>query len=507
MSRRVPLKRARAALLILASVLAGCEVGPNYHRPTAPISTTFKEAAGWVPSRPVDALDKGAWWSMFNDPVLDGLERRVAISNQTVKEYEAAYREAHQIVAEARASFFPTLSAVADATRSRGATALSTTGSTLSTTGTTNGATTGMTTTGATGAVANGGGITSNSFTAALEATWAPDLWGKIRRTIESDKALAQASAADIANAKLSAQAALAEDYLDLRVIDDETRLYNGIIDSYKRFLTLTQDQVREGTQPQSAVLSAQTQLYGAQSSLIALGVSRAEMEHAIAILVGVAPADLTIAPTTTALGRDVPSPPLAVPSTLLQRRPDIAGAERRMASGNALIGVAVSAYFPDLTLSGDYGGAGSSLSHLFSASNTLWSLGADASETLLDFGLRRAQVKAAKAVYDEDVATYRETVLTALQGVEDELASLRIYQQQQEVASETEQAAQKALKLDLDEYREGVIDYTTVMTAQATALNASLSVLSVLENRLQASVLLVENLGGGWSTLDLPKS
>jgi NodT family efflux transporter outer membrane factor (OMF) lipoprotein len=472
----------RAAVLAVA--LGGCAVGPNYHRPSAPVSAAFKEAEGWTPSHPVDALDKGAWWSMFNDPELDALERRVAVSNQTVKQFEAAYRQAHEIVAEARASYFPTIGAVAQAGQSKGAAA---------TTATT------------AGGVASGGTRATRSYEAALDATWVPDLWGRIRRTVESNKALAQASAADLANARLSAQAALAQDYFLLRVLDEETRLYSDTVAGYQRLLKLTQDQVREGTQPQSAVLTAETQLYGAQAAQTVVGVTRAQMEHAIAILVGVAPADLTIAPAP--FRRQVPTPPLAVPSTLLERRPDIAAAERRMASGNALIGVAVASYFPNVTLSGDYGSAASSLGQLFKASSTLWSFGADGAETLLDFGLRRAQVRAARAAYDQNVAAYRQTVLTAFQGVEDELAALRIYQQEQATLLLTEQAAQQTVKLDLDEYREGTVDYTTVIAAQAALLATSLNVLIVIENRLNASVLLVENLGGGWTTADLPRS
>ena len=479
------------AAAVVAVALGGCAVGPNYSRPSAPAPPVFKEAAGWTPSHPVDALDKGAWWSMFDDPELDALEQRVAISNQTVKQFEAAYRQAHDIVAEARAAFFPTVSANAQAVRSKGPVATSPTGG---------GATTGPAGVAAAGAATR----PSTTFEATLEAAWVPDLWGKIRRTVESDTALAQASGADLANARLSAQASLAQDYFQLRVLDEQTRLYGDTVAGYQKLVKLTQDQVREGTQPQSAVLTAQTQLYGAQAALIAIGVMRAQMEHAIAILVGVAPADLTIAPAP--FRRQVPTPPLAVPSTLLERRPDIAAAERRMASGNALIGVAVSSYFPDVTLSGDYGAATSSLGRLFTASSTLWSFGADAAETLLDFGARRAQVRAARAGYDEDVAVYRQTVLTAFQGVEDELAALRIYQQEQDVLLLTEQAAQQTVKLDLDEFREGTVDYTTVIAAQASLTSASLNVLTTVENRLNASVLLVEDLGGGWTTGDLPK-
>jgi NodT family efflux transporter outer membrane factor (OMF) lipoprotein len=488
MTRGGPWPWAAAAVAV---ALGGCAVGPNYSRPSAPAPPVFKEAAGWTPSHPVDALDKGVWWSMFDDPELDALERRVATSNQTIKQFEAAYRQAHDIVAEARASFFPTVSANAQAVQSKGPVATSPTGG---------GATTGPAGVAAAGAATR----PSTTFEATLEAAWVPDLWGKIRRTVESDTALAQASGADLANAKLSAQAALAQDYFQLRLLDEEARLFGDTVAAYERLVKLTQDQVREGTQPQSAVLTAQTQLYGAQASLIATGVMRAQMEHAIAVLVGVAPADLTIAPAP--FRRQVPTPPLAVPSTLLERRPDIAAAERRMASGNALIGVAVSSYFPDVTLSGDYGAATSSLGRLFTASSTLWSFGADAAETLLDFGARRAQVRAARAGYDEDVAVYRQTVLTAFQGVEDELAALRIYQQEQDVLLLTEQAAQQTVKLDLDEFREGTVDYTTVIAAQASLTSASLNVLTTVENRLNASVLLVEDLGGGWTTGDLPK-
>ncbi len=484
---------ARVAGVVAALALSGCAVGPKYLRPSAPTPMAFKEAAGWTPSHPVDAIDKGAWWAMFNDPDLDALEQRVAASNQTVKQFEAAYRQAHEIVAQARASFFPTLGAIANAERGKGAAA---TGSS-----TLNGAGVGATSPTSGVPIAS---RPSTTYEAALEASWVPDLWGKVRRTVESDKALAQASGADLANAKLSAQASLAQDYFQLRALDEQRRLYVDTVSSYQRLVKLTQDQVREGTQPQSAVLTAQTQLYGAQAALIAVGVMRAQMEHAIAVLVGVAPSDLTISPKP--FNRDVPTPPLSVPSTLLERRPDIAAAERRMASGNALIGVAVASYFPTVTLSGEYGVEASKLGRLFSASSTLWSFGADATETLLDFGLRRAQVRAARAVYDEDVATYRQTVLTAFQGVEDELAALRIYQQEQDVLLLTEQAAQQTVKLDLDEFREGTVDYTTVIAAQATLASARLNVLTVIEDRLNASVLLVEDIGGGWTTAQLPR-
>jgi NodT family efflux transporter outer membrane factor (OMF) lipoprotein len=482
--RTLPARRWRAAAaLTISAALAGCMVGPNYERPSAPVTPAFKEAAGWRPSDPADGIDKGAWWSMFNDPVLDSLEQRVATSNQTVKQFEAAYREAHAIVAEARATLFPTVGGALDAQRSHGGGSGGASGATTTT------ATTNTMTTGAVGL---------------FEASWVPDLWGRIRRTVESDKSLAQASAAELANARLSAQASLAEDYFLLRDLDEQARLYRETISGYETYLQLTTHQFKEGTQPLSAVVSAQSQLYSAQALLVSVGSTRAQMEHAIAVLAGAPPATLSITPTS--LSRDVPVVPAGVPSALLQRRPDIAAAERQVSSANAQIGVAIAAYFPDLTLSGQSGVSGGNLASLFSAGTGLWSVGADLSATLLDFGQRRAQVAAARATYDEDVASYRQTVLTAFEGVEDELANLRVFQQQEAVLLQNEAAANEAVRLDLAEYAEGVVDYTTVITAQAAALTASQTVLSVLAERYQASVLLVEDLGGGWTASDLPK-
>lgn len=463
------------AALLAVSALSGCAVGPNYHRPEAPVAPKFKEAEGWTPSQPADGIDRGAWWSMFNDATLDQLERQVAASNQTVKQYEAAYRQAQATTSAAKASFFPTVGATADAQKSH---APSTSNP--------------------------GHGVTTTTYSGALEASWVPDLWGKVRRTVESDKALAQASAADLANAQLVAQATLAQDYFELRVLDEQASVWRDTIANYQKFLELTQNQFKEGTAAKSAVITAQTQLYGAQASLVDIGVKRAAMEHAIAMLVGVTPAQLTIAPAQ--LNHAVPVAPVSVASTLLQRRPDIAASERRMASSNALIGVAVSAYFPDLTLSGQGGTQGSTLGSLFSAATSLWSFGGQLTETLLDFGARKAQVRGARAAYDESVASYRQTVLTAFQGVEDELAALRVYQEEEEVLLRTQASAREAVRLDLNQYKEGTVDYTTVITAQATEQAASQNVLTVLQQRLQASVLLVEDLGGGWDARDLPK-
>jgi NodT family efflux transporter outer membrane factor (OMF) lipoprotein len=476
--------------LAAASLLCGCTVGPNYVRPTAPVATHFKEAEGWTPADPQESIDKGAWWSMFHDPVLDGLERRIAVSNQTLKEYEAIYRQAHQIVAEARSQYFPTVTGSLGAQRSKsGAGGASTVGGGAAQTTT----------------VVSNSANPVNLYSAGLDASWVPDLWGKVRRTVEGDKASAQSAAANIANYRLSLQAALAEDYFELRVTDDEIKLYQETVADYQKYLQLTTNQYKAGTQAKSAVLSAQTQLLGAQATLTNFGAARAQYEHAIAMLVGVTPAELTIAPAS--LSRDVPVAPVGVASTLLQRRPDIAAAERTVDYANAQIGIAESAFYPTLTLSGSVGSDASKIGNLFSASSSLWSVGASAADTLLDFGQRRAEVRAARAVYDQDVAAYRQTVLTAFQNVEDEIAALRVYEQQETEELAYEKAAREAVQLDLNEYKAGVVDYTTVISAQTSALSASQSVLTVLEQRLLASVLLVEYVGGGWTPADLPKS
>jgi NodT family efflux transporter outer membrane factor (OMF) lipoprotein len=469
-----------------AATLAGCTVGPDYHRPSAPTTPQFKEAQGWRPSTPADTIDRGAWWSMYGDETLDSLERRVATSNQTVKQFEAAYRQSTQIVKEAKAAAYPTIGASLSTARGSG--------------GSGSGSASSVGTGSALGSPNSTTSTTSSGF---LEATWVPDLWGKVRRTVESDKALAQASAAEIANARLAAQAALAEDYFELRVLDEEADLFRSTVADDQQFLQLTEFQYQAGTQSESAVVAAKTQLLTAQSALIALGTARAQMEHAIAVLVGVPPADLTIPPAK--LSHRVPVVPAGVPSALLERRPDIAAAERTMASANAQIGVAISAYYPDITLSASAGG--SSLGSLAGGGMGLWSIGAALGETILDFGQRKAQVGAARATYDQDVAAYRQTVLTAFQGVEDELAALRIFQQQEEVALQAEAEAHKAVELDIAQYKAGTVDYTTVLVAQTAELAASQTVLTILQQRLQASVLLVENLGGGWNASELPKS
>ncbi len=466
-------------------------VGPDYHRAPAPAPAAFKELPGWKLATPSDAAPKGQWWVVFNDPVLNALEAQVAISNQTLKEDEAAYRSAQALVDEARANLFPVLSANTGVTRSSSG---SGGGAVISSTGLTT----------------SGGGASTGSKSAArtqysLEgsASWQIDVWGAIRRQVESDVASAQASAATLANATLSAQGALATDYMELRETDELQRVLNTTVVNDRKALKITQNQYEAGTAAQSDVITARTQLEAAQAAAINVGVSRAEYEHAIAVLVGEPPAALSI-PVAQAVP-PVPDIPGVVPSVLLERRPDIAAAERSMKAENALIGVAVAAYYPTVDLSALFGFAGNPLNSLVSAANRVWSLGASASETLFNGGERSAAVRVARANYDESVAAYRQTVLTAFQQVEDALASLRILAQQDEVDIATVADAKKATQIALNEYEAGTQPYTTVITAENTLLSAQQTEISVDETRRTAAVALIEALGGGWLPSDLP--
>jgi NodT family efflux transporter outer membrane factor (OMF) lipoprotein len=487
----------RAAPALLASA---CAVGPNYVRPKVDTPPAFKEAPnaenGWVPSQPMDTINRGAWWSVFNDPILSSLEDKVAISNQTVAQALAAYTQARALTAADRASLFPTVSLTGAGDRSGGG------GGGRSGTGTT-------TTTGAGGTTVvttGGGSYTASSYSASLGATWAPDVWGRIRRQVQSDNAASQASAADLANAKLSAQTELATDYFDLRVLDEEKRLYDETVVDYQKSYAVSENQYKAGIIAKADLITAQTQLLSTQASAADVGVQRQQTEHAIAVLAGMAPSELTIAPTATPYTPAIPTPPIDLPSQLLQRRPDIASAERSAASASAAIGVQVAAYFPTITLSGSYGYNATNLSNLFASSNDVWSYGANVAETLLDFGARKARVKQAKAVYDQRVAAYRQTVLTAFQGVEDQLVALRVLEVESKIRDQELTSARLAQQLALNRYRAGQVDYTTVAAAQAQALTSAQNVLNLSRSRQDASVALIEALGGGWTTAYLPR-
>jgi len=487
-----PFHRRLVPVLLIASGLSGCLVGPNYHRPPVASPPAFKEADGWAPAEPSDAADKTDWWTAFGDPILNGLEERVNVSNQTLAADAAAYQAAHAMVAEDRAALFPTVTVGASANRSYtggGAAAsqyASSTGSTAVTTTQT-------------------GGNTSIVYEPTVGATWAPDLWGSVRRTIRSAKAAAQADAATLANARLSIQTELATDYISLRQYDEDARVYAEEVAAYERSLKVVQNQYAAGNAAKSAVLTAETTLDSAKASQVDLVRQRALMEHAIAVLVGVAPADLTIAPAPWNL--KLPALPTVLPSTLLQRRPDVASAERSAASASELIGVQIAAYYPSISLSASGGFESDQVKNLFNASNALWSIGASATETVFDGGLRGARVRQYRAQYNEAVATYRQTALTAFQNVEDNLAAQRVYGSELTLDQASAQAAKENQTITLNEYKAGTVDYTTVAAAESTALSAELTQVQIESSRLATAVALIEALGGGWTTSQLPKS
>jgi NodT family efflux transporter outer membrane factor (OMF) lipoprotein len=478
-----------------ALLLGGCMVGPNYHRPAARLSIQYKELAGWVPAHPAELDPKGPWWAIYHDTLLTTLESRVAISNQNVATYAAQYAQAQAIVDETRAQLYPVLGATAGVTRSYTGAGTSRSGTAITTTGTSTG-TTGT-------VVAGSGGITRTQYVLEGTASWDLDLWGRIRRQVQSDVAAAQVTAADLQNAALSAQATLAMDYVELRYQDSLTELLQSTVKAYEDALRITHNQVVAGITAPGDEAAAETQLESARASLVNVGVARGQYEHAIAVLAGMAPADLTI--PHAPLGTAVPVIPPGIPATLLQRRPDIAAAERTMDEENALIGVQVAAFYPDVTLSADFGWEGGPIGMLISAANRVWSLGANATETLFEGGERSAAVRAARAAYDASVATYRQTVLSALEQVEDELVALHVLQQQSVAEDIAVRAAQRSVTIALNEYQAGTQAYTTVITQQTALFSDQQAALSVQEQRMVASVTLIQALGGGWDAAQLP--
>ncbi len=462
---------AAAALLLLT----GCAAGPNYHRPEAAAPAAFKEAGIWTAAAPADDRDRGPWWELFGDPALNDLEIQVAASNQSLKVAEANYQQARELARADRGTLLPTVAAAGSAQRSRGASSRS-----------------------------PGGAGVFNAFGASLDAAWEPDLWGRVRRTLEAGVATAQAGAADVASTRLSLQATLAQDYIALRSADERRSLLERTVEADRRTLEIAQNRYGVGVVARSDVVSAQSQVDNARAQLIAVDLQRAQLEHAIAVLVGRAPADLTIPPRDS-LALTMPAVPPQVPSTLLERRPDVAGAERQMAAANARVGIQVAAWFPSISLSGSAGYEGPAWSGLLTAPNRVWSVGAQAAETLLDWGQRGANVRAARAAYAGTVATYRQTVLSALQEVEDDLASLRVLGEEAEVEDAAVAEATEAARIALNEYNAGTVDYTTVAAAQVAEFNSRLAALSIHQARLTAGVGLVTALGGGWTAADLP--
>src|SRR5246500_2078735 len=426
------MKPARLGGVAAAMVLlSACTVGPDYHQPSAPVPAQYKEA-GWKVGEPLDAIDRGAWWSIYKDPLLDDLEKQIDISNQNLKAAEAAFRQSEFIVAQARAAFFPAGDLNASAQRSR------TGGGSISTTG------------------AGRSGFLSSQFSTSTSASWTPDLWGRIRRTVESDVASAQASAGDLASARLSAQGTLASDYLQLRMSDELKRLLDAAASYYAESLRITRNQYQSGTADQSAVSQAEAQLESTQSQAIAVGVTRAQLEHAIAVLIGRPPAEFSILPTEAVIA--VPVIPPEMPSALLERRPDIAAAERLMASANAQIGIAEAAFYPTIPLSANSGTSALTLNRLLATSSRFWAFGSTLVETVFDAGARAAIVEEARAFFDQTIANYRQSVLTAFQQVEDQLASLRILAQQAEVQDKAVAAAFEAARILNNQYLAGTV-------------------------------------------------
>jgi NodT family efflux transporter outer membrane factor (OMF) lipoprotein len=486
--------RAASAVALSACIaLTGCKVGPNYHRPDLPVAAEFTEQPDsghpeWRHATPQDAAPKGAWWTEFHDPLLDELEPKIAVSNQTVRQAYANYQQAVAEVKVARAQLFPVIGVTGSVTRSGGPgyanTGLIQNGSS------------------ATGASATGKAVTSGTLEGT--ASWTLDIWGQVRRLIEENTAIAQSDEATLANATLSEQTLLATTVVELRFADASIDLEENTVRAFADALRITKAQGEAGisTAPPSAVITAQVALESAQASLIGLGVARAQYAHAVAVLVGKNPEDLEI-PRGTVMPT-LPSIPVGVPSTLLERRPDIAAAERTMKAQNAAVGVAVAAYYPTISLSGAAGFEQSPLDGLLHAANHVWSLGANGTETVLDFGERHAEVQAARAAYEAAVASYRNTVLTAFADVENDLSGLRILANQSQALETAVHDAIRGTEIAMAEFKAGTVDYTTVATAQETQLADQQSALSVQQSRLLAAVALIGDLGGGWSASEL---
>ncbi|MBO3273876.1 efflux transporter outer membrane subunit [Pseudomonas schmalbachii] len=468
--------------LALAAALGGCAIGPDYQRPDLQMPASFKEAQGWRLAQPQELLNRGAWWELYGDATLNDLQHKLIAANQTLAQSEASYRQAAALVKGSRSTFFPSISASAGKTRSGqgggGGTVRLPDGSTVSS--------------GSTGGV-------STSYDASIGVSWELDLWGKLRRQLESDTAAMDASAADLAASQLSLQSQLAQTYLQLRVIDQQKRLLDDTVQAYQRALKLTENQYNAGIVTKADVAQARTQLKSTEAQAIDLKYQRAQLEHAIAVLVGQPPAQFSLAAVDDI--PKLPDLPAVLPSQLLERRPDVAAAERRVIAANALIGVNKAAWFPDLTLSATGGYRSGSLDNWISTPNRFWSIGPQFAMTLFDAGLISSRVEQAEASYDQTVASYRQTVLDGFREVEDYMVQLDVLEEESGVQQEALDAAREALRLTSNQYKAGTVDYNSVVTTQTAALNNERTVLTLLGNRLTASVQLIAALGGGWDS------
>ena|SRR5215471_16995590 len=467
-------------------MIAGCTVGPNYKRPTAPAPPAFKEIApppnipngSWKQAQPSDQVLRGKWWEIYNDPQLNALEEKVAISNQTLKAATEQYFAARAAVQVARANYYPTLSAGPSISRQQ-----------LSQNRP---------------SAVPGSRSLYNDFALVGQASWEPDLWGQVRRTVEASRANAQASAADLANVELSVRSELAQDYFELRGLDLQKQLLDNTVASFSDYLNLTQTRFKGGVATDSDVALAETQLKSTQAQDIDVGVARAQFEHAIATLIGEPASTFSLA--SAPLSLPLPQVPTGLPSELLERRPDIAGMERRADAANAQIGVAIAAYYPNVTLSGTGGFESRNAGTWIQGPSALWSLGASASELLFDAGRRHAVTEEARDNYETTVANYRQSVLNAFQEVEDNLAALRILEQESATQADAVAAAQRSLQISTNRYKEGLVDYLEVLTAQTALLTNQRTQADITTRQFAANVLLIRALGGGWDTTQLPK-
>jgi len=453
-------------------LLSGCTVGPDYVRPPVETPAAWKEAGNWKPAEPREGEERGKWWAAFGDAQLDTLIGQIDISNQTIAAAEARLRQASALTAQQRASWWPTVTGTVQYTRSKPS--------------------------GNTGPII---GATTNKrtiYSAPINLSWEADLWGKVRRAVESGEASEQASASDLVNARLSAQAELAQSYFQLRALDSQKTLLDEAVAAYAKSLELTRNRYEAGVVARADVSQADTQYQSTRAQALDLGLQRSQVEHAISVLIG-KPASSFSLPVGALSATPPPVPAIGVPAHLLERRPDIAAAERRMAAANAQIGVAKAAFFPAATIGATYGFQSSMLNNWFTLPSRFWSLGPALALTLFDGGRRRAVSDQAIATYDEDVANYRNTVLTAFKEVEDNLAALRVLEEEAAVQADAVRAAQQSLDASLNQYKAGIINYLQVVQAQTALLSNQRAALDILNRRIAASVLLVRALGGGW--------
>ncbi len=478
---------SRCALAWTMLALSGCMVGPKYRRPSAAAPAAykerppanFKEAGEWKPAQPNDGAIRGKWWEIYNDPVLNALEEQVAISNQNVLAAEAQYQEAKTVVRIARTAYWPTGTTAPSVTSSRSPSSFT-----------------------------NNGQVSQNAgargfYNLPFALNYQADLWGSIRRTVTAATEQAQATEAQLENAKLTFQAELAQDYFGLHGLDGEYQILETTVKSFEKYLVLTQNRYAGGIASQGDVALAETQLATTRAQMVDIGVQRAQFEHAVAILAGKPPSALTLAPGPIQI---VPPPvPIGVPSELLERRPDIAGLERQMAAANEQIGIAQAAFYPALTLSAAFGFETADFGRWLTWPSRLWSVGPQLAETLFDAGRRHAVLDETRAAYDVTVANYRQTVLTAFQQVEDNLAALRVLEDEAKAQDDAVKAAERSLRITTDQYKGGIASYLQVITTQSTALQNEVTAATILTRRMTASVLLVEALGGGWDTSKLP--